>query len=150
MSHMTTNRKDANTDEVLLHKHGLKKTPSRLRLLQVLRRSHHPMTSAQILKILSRAKKAARTAFDRATLFRNLKTLSEAGIINSTDFGTGMTFYCLYDEEAHHHHVYCVQCETVKPLTVCVAAPMINQAEKLGFQVINHRMELMGLCSSCR
>ena len=61
--------------------------------------------------------------FDRATLFRNLKTLVEKNILNTTEFGTGAAFYCLNSDHHHHHHVFCIRCETAKPLPVCAIAP---------------------------
>jgi Fur family ferric uptake transcriptional regulator len=145
--HKTTDGADQLVDR--LQQSGLKRTPFRLRLLQIFKAARKPLTAAQILEALSKAK-ATRASFDRATVFRNLKTLVEAGLVNSTEFGTGATFYCLSHSESHHHHVFCQKCKTVEPLSICGIGAMVEQAKKLGFFVTEHRLELLGLCANCR
>lgn len=127
---------------------GLKNTPFRRELLRVLEAAEVPLSAAQLFTRLRRQQKLKDVAFDRATLFRNLKTLVARGVLNATEFGTGAAFYCLRSH--HHHHVFCVACERVKSLGTCAISPLVEQAQRLGFEVINHRMELLGLCPDCR
>ena len=137
------------TDQ-LLADCGLKKTTFRRELLATLQTAKAPQSAAQIFALLLKNKKLKNAKFDRATLFRNLKILVQKNALNATEFGTGAAFYCLNHERNHHHHIFCIQCETTKPLAVCAVAPMIDQAQRLGFKVLNHRLELLGLCPDCR
>ncbi len=129
---------------------ALKRTPFRRELLQVFDNAKAPLSAAQIYQLLRGNKKLKAMRFDRATLFRNLKTLVSKNILNTTEFGTGAAFYCLNSDHHHHHHVFCIRCETTKPLDLCAVGPMISQANQLGFKVLKHRLELLGLCPTCQ
>jgi len=120
----------------------LKKTAFRQELLKVFKSAKHPLTAAQVFERLPH--------FDRATLFRNLKTMVSKEVLSSTDFGTGAAFYCLNDQAHHHHHIFCVRCQTVKGLDECVVAPLVKKAQEIGYTVLNHRLELLGLCPQCK
>jgi Fe2+ or Zn2+ uptake regulation protein len=133
----------------LLEASDLKKTPFREELLRVFAQAKAPLSAAQVFEALLAGRKLKGQRFDRVTLFRNLKTLVEKGILNTTEFGTGAAYYCLNTHAHHHHHIFCVRCETAKPLEVCAAGPMIKQARQLGFKVLSHKMELLGLCPRC-
>ena len=133
----------------ILAESELKKTTFRRELLEAFRAAKAPLSAAQIFAALLKNKKLKGAKFDRATLFRNLKMLVEKNVLNTTEFGTGAAFYCLNNERQHHHHVFCIRCESTKPLAVCAVRPMVDQAERLGFKVLNHRMELLGLCPAC-
>ncbi len=119
----------------------LKKTAFRQELLKVFRAAKSPLTAAQVFERLPE--------FDRATLFRNLKTMVAKDVLSSTEFGTGSAFYCLNNEAHHHHHIFCVRCETAKGLDECVVAPLVKKAQELGYEVLNHKLELLGICPDC-
>lgn len=133
----------------LLEQSELKKTPFRRELLRVLKEAKTPLAAAQIFNVLIKNKKLKANRFDRATLFRNLKILVKKNILSTTEFGTGAAYYCLNSGHPHHHHVFCVKCETVMPLEICAIGPMIDQARRLGFKILNHRLELLGICPEC-
>jgi Fur family ferric uptake transcriptional regulator len=128
---------------------GLKKTLFRQELLKSFINRDSPLAAAQILARLEGNRKLRTFKFDRATLFRNLKILVEKGLLTATEFGTGRAFYRLSGQR-HHHHVFCVRCESVRPLKKCAAGPMIEQAKQMGFEVLEHRLELLGVCPECR
>jgi Fur family ferric uptake transcriptional regulator len=124
----------------LLEKAGLKSTSARLLLLEILRSAKLPKTAAQLLD---------EVGFDRATLFRNLKALEEAGVLSVSDFGRGASYYRLLTSEKHQHHILCVSCERMEPLDFCVISPMVEKANRQGFRVLSHHLELTGLCPKC-
>ena len=128
---------------------ALKKTPFRSELLQIFKSASGPLSAAQLYEILAKARKIKSIKFDRATLFRNLKTLVATDILSSTEFGTGATYYCINSQKSHHHHVFCTECKVVKSVEGCVIAPLVAQANRMGFQVHTHRLELLGLCAEC-
>src|SRR6185503_15858532 len=60
---------------------GLRATPSRLAVLELLRSSDAPMSHGDV------ADRLASQAWDRATIYRNLTDLAEAGLVRRTDVG---------------------------------------------------------------
>jgi Fe2+ or Zn2+ uptake regulation protein len=135
---------------LLLKQSGLKRTPIRIKILQIFKNTKRPLTSAQVWDHARKLKGVKSTPMDRATMFRNLKTLVESELINATEFGTGVSYYCLKGKSEHHHHVFCTSCENTSSLSICAVGPMIDQAGKMGFLVMEHRLELLGLCADCR
>lgn len=133
----------------LLKQKNLKKTPFRLALLNYFIGLDKPLTGLQVFEGMQVDARRRKFAFDRATVFRNLKTLVRENILQTTEFGTGSSHYYLKDAH-HHHHVFCVGCETVEPIDYCGVAPMIAQAHQIGFSVISHRLDLIGLCPDCK
>lgn len=126
----------------LLGRTAMKKTAFRQDLIRVFRLAKHPLTAAQIAERLPE--------YDRATIFRNLKTMASKDLVGAADFGTGSTFYCLNDQDHHHHHIFCVRCETARGIEECVVAPLVKKAQEMGYSVLNHRLELVGICPNCR
>jgi Fe2+ or Zn2+ uptake regulation protein len=133
-------RAKGNSD--LLRRNRLKQTAFRQELLSVFRAARTPLSAAQVFEQLPE--------FDRATTFRNLKMMVVKQVLSATDFGTGATFYCLNNEAQHHHHILCVRCETARGLDECVVAPLVKKAQEMGFTVLNHKLELLGVCPECR
>lgn len=119
---------------------SLKVTPFRVELLQVLSSVNSPLSSSQILQKLKGG--------DRATLFRNLKSMEAAGLLLSSEFGRGAMFYELV-KDSHEHHMFCVKCESLEPIDHCGVQPLVERARRKGFHVLSHRLELLGLCSRC-
>src|SRR6204780_2529363 len=60
---------------------GLRATPSRLAVLEMLRASDSPMSHGDV------ADRLASQAWDRATIYRNLTDLAEVGLARRTDVG---------------------------------------------------------------
>ena len=58
---------------------GLRATPSRLAVLELLRASDSPMSHGDV------ADRLANQAWDRATIYRNLTDLAEVGLARRTD-----------------------------------------------------------------
>ena len=83
------------------------------------------------------------------TVYRNLKLLRENGEISELDFsGT----YSRFDgNPANHYHFKCELCERIFDLDEPVHKDIDKKiAEKTGFKVLYHRLELHGLCKECQ
>lgn len=72
---------DAERFRDALHRAGLKSTASRIAVLGVLRASPSPLSHGELVDAL------AGRGFDRATLYRNLIDLTEAGLLRRIDVG---------------------------------------------------------------
>jgi Fur family transcriptional regulator, ferric uptake regulator len=80
-----------------------------------------------------------------ATVYRTVRLFEEAGILDRHDFGDGRSRYEAAPE-AHHDHL--IDVETGKVLEFVdpeLEALQRQIAEKLGFRLVDHRMELFGV-----
>ena len=80
-----------------------------------------------------------------ATVYRTVRLFEEAGILDRHDFGDGRARY-EPAPEAHHDHL--IDVETGKVIEF--VDPELEQlqkqiAERLGFRLVDHRMELYGV-----
>ena len=86
-----------------------------------------------------------------ATVYRTMKILAEAGLASVRHFEGGQTRYEAALDRHHHDHLICTSCrnifefenERIEELQDRVAA-------EHGFTVTHHKLELYGLCRSCR
>jgi len=86
----------------------------------------------------------------RATVYRTVKLLVEAGLLCKTALEGGMPRYRL-GPHGHHHHLVCVSCGAIRDFARCSVDEMVQRAEHaVGYQVLSHRVELYGLCPRCR
>jgi len=80
-----------------------------------------------------------------ATVYRTVRLFEEAGILDRHDFGDGRSRYEAAPE-AHHDHL--IDVETGKVIEFVdpeLEALQKQIAERLGFRLVDHRMELYGV-----
>ena len=80
-----------------------------------------------------------------ATVYRTVRLFEEAGILDRHDFGDGRSRYEAAPE-AHHDHL--IDVETGKVIEFVdpeLEALQKVIAERLGFRLVDHRMELYGV-----
>ncbi len=128
----------------ILHQKGLKATPLREKLIQVLKKGQGPMSVEEI------GKKLKGIDFDQASLFRSLKKLSEAGVLSVVNLGEGFLryeFVCLTHD--HHHHVMCDSCKKITILPFCVPPEFEAWLKRQGYTNITHRLDFHAICADC-
>ena len=125
-----------------LKESGLKSTPGRRAVLQVLEKASSPLSPEQIHA------KVGSEVCDRATVYRILESLGEAGLLQRVSL-KGKTFYLSEQSDHHHHHIVCRECHSTVCLDECLISPLEKKAHQLGFQDIHHSLQLTGLCSKC-
>lgn len=127
--------------EALCHERGLRITEQRRVIARVLSEStDHP----DVEKLHERA-----TAIDPgisiATVYRTVRLFEEAGILDRHDFGDGRARYEAAPE-AHHDHMIDVESGAVIEFVDPELEALQRQiAERLGFRLVDHRMELFGV-----
>lgn len=83
-----------------------------------------------------------------ATVYRNLETLSELGIIAKLEI-SGRQKRFDYDA-SHHDHIYCLQCSRVD--NIDFDRELIGQTSpnsSMGYQITGYRVEFVGICAAC-
>src|SRR4029450_12544400 len=80
-----------------------------------------------------------------ATVYRTVRLFEEAGILARHEFGDGRA---RYEAASDEHHDHLIDVETGKVIEfVDEELEMLQKriAEKLGFRLVDHRMELYGV-----
>jgi Fur family transcriptional regulator, ferric uptake regulator len=80
-----------------------------------------------------------------ATVYRTVRLFEDAGILDRHDFGDGRARYEAAPE-AHHDHLIDVESGRVVEFVDPELEALQKQiAEKLGYRLVDHRMELYGV-----
>ena len=127
--------------EALCAERGLRITEQRRVIAKVLSdSSDHPDVEA-----LHARASAIDPKISIATVYRTVRLFEEAGILDRHDFGDGRSRYEPVPE-AHHDHLIDVETGKVVEFVDPELEALQKQiAEKLGFRLVDHRMELYGV-----
>lgn len=127
--------------EALCAQRGLRITEQRRVIAKVLSESDdHP----DVEKLHMRAA-AIDPGISIATVYRTVRLFEEAGILDRHDFGDGRARYEAAPE-AHHDHMIDVESGKVLEFVDPELEALQRQiAERLGFRLVDHRMELFGV-----
>ncbi len=125
---------------------GLRATPSRIAVLELLRTTDSPMSHADA------ADRLASQSWDRATIYRNLTDLAEAGLVRRTDVGDHVwRFEALApgdDPKISHAHFVCTECGTIE----CLPELELSMKRAKAPRAVKQRqveVHVRGLCDSC-
>ena len=93
---------------------------------------------------------AALAPIGRATVYRTLKLLLDQGLICRLVLGDGSVCYRV-SHRAHHHHLVCLACGATEDVDLAdVEAVLASVREATEYEVIDHRVEVYGLCPRCK
>lgn len=130
----------------LLRRHGIRPTPSRARILELLSAEENDATAQKIHAAL----RSEGETIGLATVYRTLALLSEQGLIDTLAHVPGELCYRLCSE-GHHHHLVCSSCHRVVELTGCNLDSLLEDVgARHGFTVTEHAFEVTGICTRCR
>ena len=79
-----------------------------------------------------------------ATVYRTVRLFTEAGIIETHDFRDGRARYETADDEHHDHLIDVTTGEVIEFVDEEIEALQHRIAEKLGYELVDHRLELYG------
>jgi len=86
----------------------------------------------------------------RATVYRTLASMKDAGILNSVDFGHGHIHYEAPKAKKHHEHITCEKCGAICEIQIENLENAINStAAKAKFRHIKYAIRISGLCEKC-
>jgi Fur family transcriptional regulator, zinc uptake regulator len=118
---------------------GLKKTPSRLAVLAQFTSATRALSALDLHHALPN--------INVATLYRIVDSFVEHGILERSDEFQPKEKHYQLAGSTHRHTIHCVLCDQRQPLSYC---PVHLRPEIDGFQVLNHRLEIEGICMNCR
>ena len=121
------------------HQAGLKMTGPRKTILKVLgEATDHPS-----VEVVYERAKAIDSSISIATVYRTLNMLDELDLVTRHEFNESFSRYEANQE--HHHHL--IDLETGKVIEFqneALEKLKVKIAEELGFELIDHRLELYG------
>lgn len=126
--------------EALCHEKGLRITEQRRIIARVLSESHdHPDVEE-----LHRRASAVDRNISIATVYRTVRLFEEAGILERHDFRDGRSRYEPTPDEHHDHLINVETGEVIEFHDDRLEQLQKEIAEKLGYRLVDHRMELYG------
>ncbi len=136
---------DGEQSRLAIRQAGLRATPARVATLDLLRDSASPLTHAEVAEHL------AKTNVDKATAFRALNDMTDAGLVRRTELGDRVWRFELLgdgeDEHAAHPHFVCVDCGQVSCLgDIKLTKKSLSDSAQIGRVT---EILLRGQCSNC-
>jgi Fe2+ or Zn2+ uptake regulation protein len=131
---------------LMLKEAGLRVTAHRLLVLDTVAKVKQPITVYELVDLLRK-----KEDIDQATVYRNLSSLHEVGLLRRLDFNHGHAHYELETGRASHQ-IVCGNCETIEKIEGIsiddTVKKMLKKSKKFK-QTTTHSMEIYGLCKSC-
>ena len=135
------------TETKELKEAGLKITAPRVKILQILESSTIRHLSAEDVyrKLLTNNEEIG-----LATVYRVLTQFEAAGLVIRHHFEEGRSVFELASTY-HHDHMVCIKCGRVVEFTDTeIEALQTKVADKLGFELTDHNLNMYGYCPKCR
>ncbi len=130
-----------------LRRRGLKYTRERRAILQAVMRNEQHFEAEELLWAMRRQD----VRVGKATIYRTLPLLVEAGIIREVIYGEKHAHYEHTFEHAPHDHMVCRDCGRVIEFDSRELLELIRQlCGRQGFQPLYHRFQVSGRCERCR
>ncbi len=132
--------------ETLIQEAGLRVTGHRISVLSTVAKVKQPITVYELVDVLRKKEN-----IDQATVYRNLATLHESGLLRRLDFNHGHAHYELETGRASHQLV-CHTCETIEKIegiSIDDAVKKMLKKSKKFKNATTHSIEIYGLCKSC-
>lgn len=125
---------------------GERVTQQRLTVADALARAGRQLTAAELYERLRRDE----PMLGRATVFRTLERLVEAGVARRLDVDGRTSAYVACQPE-HHHHLSCTSCGRVEEIPESWVTPIARRAaDELDFEIDDARVDFYGRCRRCR
>jgi len=128
---------------------GQRYTDNRRQLVHLLEAIDAPLTIPEILQ--------QRPDLAQSSVYRNLAVLEHAGLVQKVVTSDEWArFELAEDLTEHHHHLICSACGDVRDFTVSprlersIGEALGRIADDNGFTPQHHRLDLVGLCSTCQ
>lgn len=132
----------------LLHKHHLKATKPRIKILSYLIKNHNHPTAEMLYHDLAEDEQSS-----KATIYNTLNSLISVGIVIEIKNGDNSTHYDYFVEP--HFHIICKNCGKISdvfyPNFDAIEEKMKEKAqEQTGYLASSSHLEIYGLCPNCQ
>ena len=124
-----------------LRQHGLKFTTERLAILSAVQKFGRPFEAEELLLTLREG--AYRTS--KATVYRTIKHLLDAGLLKQVHFGGGKQAHYDFANPANaHDHLLDLDTGKIIPFSSDLVIKLRGQiAKEMGFTAVSHRFQII-------
>jgi len=125
----------------------LKLTPHRQLILDIFLANEGHRSVEDIYRVVR--EKDPRIGY--TTVYRTMKILSDCGLAREIDLADGiMRYEHLYNHQ-HHDHMICMQCgKSIEFYKSEIEELQDEASAQLGFKVLDHKLQIYGVCTDCR
>ncbi|WCL48646.1 Fur family transcriptional regulator [Leptospira sp. GIMC2001] len=128
-----------------LKKKGLKITSQRMLVAEKIFSIHNHFTAESLQEEL----KDRRDEISKATIYRILSIMVEAGLLQEHNFGKDYKYYEHIIGHAHHDHIICIECgRIVEFIDEKIEELQRKAAREKGFSITGHDLNIYGVCDS--
>lgn len=128
---------------------GQRYTAERRAIIEALSVAERPMTVVAL--------REASPGLPVSSAYRNLAVLERVGAVRKVSSSDDHARFELSEDltDDHHHHLVCTRCGVVEDFTVpndlerSLVQRLAQVARKRGFQGVEHRLDLVGVCGDC-
>ena len=126
---------------------GLKITLPRVKILEILESSEvHHVSAEDVYKLFLHNGEEV----GLATVYRVLTQFEQAELVVRHNFEGGHSVFELSPDK-HHDHIVCIRCGRVEEFADDEIEQLQKKvADKLGFELTDHNLNMYGLCPECR
>ncbi len=143
---MATKKQATGIKRTALSSIGLRMTSQRAQILDIINRGNGHLDADEVY----RQARQRQPNLSLSTVYRNLHTLKELGLIQELHFNESHHHYEV-KPSTEHHHVVCLGCGKVIEFEYGLCSEMKQEiARKEGFEVIGAEVQITGYCSMCR
>lgn len=126
----------------LFKKYNIKSTKQRQIVLKLIQELKDEASSINILNSCS-------SNVDKSTVYRILDLFVNKNIIVKELNYNNETYYRIREE--HGHYFTCIKCHKREKLNDCPIENIENELEnKKGYTILNHTVEINGICKKCQ
>jgi len=130
-----------------LREHALKSTSQRDDIARVFFANNRHFSVEELYREVKRIN--PRVGY--ATVYRTVRVLRECGLAAERHFHDGEARFENVEAAHHHDHLICERCGRIVEFANDTIERLQEQvAQKLGFVITRHKMELYGVCADCR
>lgn len=129
--------------QALLTANNYRLTAARQSIFKALFKNDRPLDIAAIQQVCP--------TVNRSSIYRVLATFLKLNIVTEVPRGWKVRYELAEPFKGHHHHLQCEHCGEMITIDTPKFEVMIDQiAKQHNYQLTNHHVELIGICSKCR
>ena len=136
-----------NPHKAFFETHGLKSTKQRNLVLDLLQTLKSPSSAEDIyLKAIE-----SQPTLNLSTIYRILELFYAKNIVIKNIISESKKALYELNTNTHKHYMVCLKCKEIFPLENCPCS-LIERAvsENSDFEVLDHKIEIVGYCSKCK
>ncbi len=131
----------------ILKENNIRNTATRVSVLMAMLEAEIPLEAKEIFN--SVIEMVGEDSIWLSTVYRNLETFEEKGLIHGVTMPESDSIYYHLHEMEHEHYAICENCRKEIPLRFCYLEELSDTLVEKGFTAKYHRVEIFGLCEQC-